>query len=70
MASMGATDALSNTMVESAGVASRNTSRLSFKPTDEFFHAMLSYRVRTEGPVDKGGNDLARLIYEYGVVVV
>jgi len=38
--------------------------RISFKTSDEFFHGMLSYRVRTEGPSDKGGNNLARLIYE------
>jgi hypothetical protein len=43
--------------------ASRSPSLLSFKNADEFFHGMLSYRVRTEGPVDKGGNNLARLIY-------
>jgi hypothetical protein len=46
------------------GVTSRIATHLSFKRTDEFFHGMLSYRVRTEGPSDKGGNNLARLIYD------
>ena len=41
-----------------------SAAHLSFKSTDEFFHGMLSYRVRTEGPPDKGGNNLARLIYD------
>ena len=45
-------------------VTSRSSNRLSFKITDEFFHCMLSYRVRTEGPEEKGGNNLARLIYD------
>lgn len=44
--------------------ASRSATHLSFKHTDEFFHGMLSYRVRSEGPSEKGGNNLARLIYD------
>jgi hypothetical protein len=44
--------------------AKKSGQRLSFKTSDEFFHGMLSYRVRTEGPKDSGGNNLARLIYE------
>jgi hypothetical protein len=43
---------------------SSHEDRLSFGCKDEFFHSMLSYRVRTEGPVDKEGNNLARLIYD------
>jgi hypothetical protein len=46
------------------GFVSRSATHLSFKHTDEFFHGMLSYRVRSEGPSDKGGNNLARLIYD------
>jgi hypothetical protein len=41
-----------------------SASGLSFKFYDEFFHGMLSYRVRTEGPSDAGGNNLARLIHD------
>ena len=48
----------------SFSVASRGSNRLSFKSSEEFFHCMLSYRVRSEGPSDKGGNNLARLIYD------
>ena len=44
--------------------AKKHGDRLSFKTSDEFFHGMLSYRVRTEGPEDSGGNNLARLIYD------
>jgi hypothetical protein len=43
---------------------SRSATHLSFKHTDEFFHGMLSYRVRSEGHAEKGGNNLARLIYD------
>ncbi len=43
---------------------SRSANRMSFKSSEEFFHCMLSYRVRSEGPPDKGGNNLARLIYD------
>jgi hypothetical protein len=46
------------------GIASRSGKRLSFQSSDEFFHGMISYRVRAEGPAEKGGNNLARLIYE------
>jgi hypothetical protein len=42
----------------------RIAKQLSFKSSDEFFHGMLSYRVRAEGPSDKGGNNLALLIHE------
>jgi hypothetical protein len=45
----------------SSGDVSRT--RHSFKNSDEFFHGMLSYRVRSEGPFDAGGNNLARLIH-------
>ena len=48
----------------SFSVASRGTNGMSFKSSEEFFHGMLSYRVRSEGPSDKGGNNLARLIYD------
>jgi hypothetical protein len=46
------------------GFLTRSATHLSFKRTDEFFHGMLSYRVRSEGPSEKGGNNLARLIYD------
>jgi hypothetical protein len=48
----------------SFGVASRVSNRMSFKSSEEFFHCMLSYRVRSEGPSDKGGNNLARMIHD------
>ena len=43
---------------------SRIANRLSFKYSDEFFHGMLSYRVRAEGPHEKGGNNLAGFIHD------
>jgi hypothetical protein len=38
--------------------------RFAFKCDDEFFHCMISYRVRAEGPQQSGGNHLARLIWD------
>jgi hypothetical protein len=40
---------------------------LSFRQRDQFFHAMLSYRVMSEGPFkshEEGGNNLSSLIYD------
>ena len=48
--------------IVSSGDVSRT--RHSFKSSDEFFHGMLSYRVRSEGPKGAGGNNFAKLIYE------
>ena len=42
---------------------SSTSNRFSFKVSDEFFHGMISYRVRTEGQLENGGNNLARLIW-------